>query len=677
MLVNRADNRFNPAATKKESSKGKGKGSGKSDDQDTSFTNTNISAGNTATIKSGGDTNLIGATVEANQIKADIGGSLKIESLQDKSSYTSNQKSMGASISIPITGSGSPGASVSASKSNVESNLQSVGQQSGLKAGDGGFQVSVNNNTDLKGGVIASTQQAINDNKNTFTTGDALSITDVQNTASFKGTAVGVSAGFSDGKPSGGAGTGSTGGNAASTSSAGISGIAGNTAVRSTDTETGIKPIFDADKVQKEINAQVAITQAFGQQASKAIGDHAATQVNEAARLRIRANGVDANDPERTRLRNEAAAIEAKWGDNGTLRLLAHTVVGGLTGGASGAAGAAAGTLAAPLAADALRSAGVDGPLATTITALAGTAAGALAGGTAGAAAGFNEVVNNYLNHVRPSMLRLSEKERYDKAAVACSSGDKSSCGTRDELAALSAQRDRDLQQACGAQSSRAACDVQVNQAKEMGNIVSGTYSQGAVAYTSDAQSPTRALRSSTIGAINDVRPGTFHGQVSKSTAEALLLGGVSAGSLAAFESALANGKNIFQAYQAAQQAHNLGTAAVTGAGVGVTLYGGGEMAKSMIWMFKNDATLPSAFQHWQENLSAFDAINSAAWGATGAAATTQMFRWGGIANDSIFKQIANPTIPVIVIRGNTMATGQAGKAVTDAAMNPKKPEGN
>ena len=155
------------------------------------------------------------------------------------------------------------------------------------------------------------------------------------------------------------------------------------------------------------------------------------------------------------------------------------------------------------------------------------------------------------------------------------------------------------------------------------------------------------------------------------------MLGGASAGSLAAFESALANGKNIFQAYQAAQQAHNLGTAAVTGAGVGVTLYGGGEMAKSMIWMFKNDATLPSAFQHWQENLSAFDAINSAAWGATGAAATTQMFRWGGIANDSIFKQIANPTIPVIVIRGNTMATGQAGKAVTDAAMNPKKPEGN
>ena len=114
------------------------KGKGSSNAQDTSFTNTSISAGNTATIKSGGDTNVVGGVVAANTIKADVGGSLSIESLQDKSSYTSNQKSMGASI--PITALGSLGGSVSASKSNVDSNFQSVGQQCGLKAGDGGFQ---------------------------------------------------------------------------------------------------------------------------------------------------------------------------------------------------------------------------------------------------------------------------------------------------------------------------------------------------------------------------------------------------------------------------------------------------------------------------------------------------------------------------------------------------------
>ena len=36
----------------------------------------------------------------ANQIKADVGGSLKIESLADQSSFTSNQKSMSASASV-------------------------------------------------------------------------------------------------------------------------------------------------------------------------------------------------------------------------------------------------------------------------------------------------------------------------------------------------------------------------------------------------------------------------------------------------------------------------------------------------------------------------------------------------------------------------------------------------
>ena len=251
---------------------------GKSDGQDTSFTNTNITAGNTATIKSGGDTNVIGATVQANQIKADIGGSLKIESLQDKSSYTSNQKSIGASISIPITASGSAGGSVSASKSNVESNLQSVGQQSGLKAGDGGFQVSVNNNTALTGGVISSNQQAINDNKNTFTTGGALSITDIQNTASFKGTAVGGTIGVGSELGKSGAGVGNKSGNASITSSAGISGIAGNTAVRTGDAETGLRPIFDAEKVQKDINAQVAITQTFTKESGKAADTYFANQ---------------------------------------------------------------------------------------------------------------------------------------------------------------------------------------------------------------------------------------------------------------------------------------------------------------------------------------------------------------------------------------------------------------
>jgi filamentous hemagglutinin len=123
-------------------------------------------------------------------------------------------------------------------------------------------------------------------------------------------------------------------------------------------------------------------------------------------------------------LEQEAQAIKAPWGENGTSRLLAHTVIGGLTGGLGGAAGAAAGTLTAPEIAKALKDADITGPLAVTLTELASTAAGAIAGGatgdnggaTAGAAAALNEVANNWLNHQDSDRLKdlKAKKEKGD-----------------------------------------------------------------------------------------------------------------------------------------------------------------------------------------------------------------------------------------------------------------------
>ena len=385
------------------------KGKGSSNAQDTSYSNTSITAGNTAAITSGGDTALRGAVVAANQIKADIGGSLSIESLQDKSTFASSQKSGGASISVPITAGGSAGASVSASKSNVDSNFQSVGQQSGLKAGDGGFQVSVNNNTDLKGGVISSTQQAINNNKNSLSTGGALSITDIQNTASFSGKAVGASLGAGT-QPAGGTGLsgvgvglGSTGGNAASTSSAGISGIAGNTAVRTGDAETGLQQIFDADKVQKDINAQVAITQAFSREAPKAAATFLDNQIKD---LQDQLGDQSISPARRAQLEQ---GIKDR-SEGGIIRIAVHTLMGAMGGGVSGALGAAASASAAPLMNQlqdgitvALKDAGLGDTaakgIASGITGLTAAGLGAAVGGTQGAATGFTVDVNNRQLH--------------------------------------------------------------------------------------------------------------------------------------------------------------------------------------------------------------------------------------------------------------------------------------
>ncbi|HHV49766.1 MAG TPA: hypothetical protein GXX56_12545 [Rhodocyclaceae bacterium] len=205
--------------------------------------------------------------------------------------------------------------------------------------------------------------------------------------------------------------------------------MAGNQDARTGDAETGIGRIFDADKVQKEIDAQVQITQTFGQRASKAVGDYAETKLREAQTLRAQGR------------EQEASELEAQWGANGTLRLAAHTLIGGLTGGASGAAGAAVGTLTAPAVADALAQAGIDGPLATAITALASTAAGAAVGGTAGGSTALNEVGNNYLSHPE-------NKERAE-ARKNCASGNESACQRADELDALDRQRDMEFHAAC------------------------------------------------------------------------------------------------------------------------------------------------------------------------------------------------------------------------------------
>ncbi|WP_238585752.1 hemagglutinin repeat-containing protein [Comamonas sp. E6] len=86
------------------------------------------------------------------------------------------------------------GGGLHAGQSKVNSNYQSVTEQSGIQAGDGGFQVSVKGDTDLKGAVIASNQTAIDQDKNRFSTGGALTTSDLHNSAHYDGQAVGVNA---------------------------------------------------------------------------------------------------------------------------------------------------------------------------------------------------------------------------------------------------------------------------------------------------------------------------------------------------------------------------------------------------------------------------------------------------------------------------------------------------
>uniref|UniRef100_UPI0039890F53 hemagglutinin repeat-containing protein n=1 Tax=Burkholderia contaminans TaxID=488447 RepID=UPI0039890F53 len=167
---------------------------GNADGDSSTWTNTHVAAGNQLTIQSGGDTNLKGAVASGKQVVANVGGNLNIESLQDKDHFDSKQQNAGVSVSVcPPPCVSSVAGSVGQTKMN--SDYASVIEQSGIKAGDGGFQVDVKGNTDLKGGVIASGDKAVQDNLNTLTTG-TLTRSDIENHASYDASLIGLSGGY-------------------------------------------------------------------------------------------------------------------------------------------------------------------------------------------------------------------------------------------------------------------------------------------------------------------------------------------------------------------------------------------------------------------------------------------------------------------------------------------------
>ncbi|CAB3751839.1 hemagglutinin repeat-containing protein [Paraburkholderia humisilvae] len=171
----------------------KGHGSG----ADTAWTNTHVAAGDTLALHSGGDTTLRGATADAQQVVANIGGNLNIESLQDTSHYDSKQTSGGVSVSVcvPPICYGASSVSGNLSQEKLNSDYASVTEQSGIRAGDRGFQIDVKGNTDLKGGVIASSDAAVASGANSLST-TTLTHSDIENWAAYSGSSVGVGGGY-------------------------------------------------------------------------------------------------------------------------------------------------------------------------------------------------------------------------------------------------------------------------------------------------------------------------------------------------------------------------------------------------------------------------------------------------------------------------------------------------
>ncbi|WP_392553614.1 VENN motif pre-toxin domain-containing protein [Orbus wheelerorum] len=145
-----------------------------------------------------GDTQaLIGAQLKGDSVKLDVGNNLNIESLQDSDNYDYDK------ITASVNGSFGTGFSgnLALSQTKMDSNWASVTDQSGIFAGKNGFDVTVGNNTDLKGAVIASTAEDKSNNK--LDTG-TISFSDIENKADFDVSHVSISIGTSGASPTAG-----------------------------------------------------------------------------------------------------------------------------------------------------------------------------------------------------------------------------------------------------------------------------------------------------------------------------------------------------------------------------------------------------------------------------------------------------------------------------------------
>ncbi len=157
----------------------------------TTYNESTVNADKNLDFTSGADTNIKGGTMSGEKVTGNVGGDLNIESKQDSNSYEEKNTSAGIGIGVSVNGKDIPnktGVFGSVGKSEIDSKYDSVTEQSGIYAGKEGFDIRVEDNTDLKGGIIAGEAEA---DKNKISTG-TLTFEDVHNKAEYEAGSVGV-----------------------------------------------------------------------------------------------------------------------------------------------------------------------------------------------------------------------------------------------------------------------------------------------------------------------------------------------------------------------------------------------------------------------------------------------------------------------------------------------------
>ncbi|EKI1975138.1 contact-dependent inhibition effector tRNA nuclease [Escherichia coli] len=388
--------------------KGSEKGNG------TEWTETTIDSGKTVTINSGRDTVLNGAQVNGNRIIADVGHDLLISSQQDTSKYDSKQTSVAAGGSFTfgsMTGSGY----IAASRDKMKSRFDSVAEQTGMFAGDGGFDITVGRHTQLDGAVIASTATP---DKNHLDTG-TLGFSDLHNEADYKVSHSGISLSgggsfgdkFQGNMPGGMISAGGHSGHAEGTTQAAVA--EGTITIRDRDNQKqnlanlsrdpvhandSISPIFDKEKEQRRLQT-VGLISDIGSQVADIARTQGELNALKAAQVKYGPVPADATEEQRqayqAKLRDtpEYKKEQEKYGTGSEIQRGIQAATAALQGLAGGnLAGALAGA-SAPELAHLLKSTEKDPAVNAIAHAILGGAVAAMQGnnvaaGAAGAATG-------------------------------------------------------------------------------------------------------------------------------------------------------------------------------------------------------------------------------------------------------------------------------------------------
>ena len=205
------------------------KANGNSKESVTAYSPALVSAANNLSLTSGKDMDIIGSKAQGEKITAKVGGNLNIETLQEKETYEeqnsstgfgfswgvkakdkqTSTKSTGQTQNPPTTNAANstpkpngtqvtsptgrkffaPTIGASWNKGNIDSHYRSAREQAGFFAGGGGFDIYVEKNTNLKGGIMASEASP---DKNHLSTG-TFSFSDLKNEADYSAKSIGAS----------------------------------------------------------------------------------------------------------------------------------------------------------------------------------------------------------------------------------------------------------------------------------------------------------------------------------------------------------------------------------------------------------------------------------------------------------------------------------------------------